>query len=149
MCRYQPYFNPVPLTNVTTPFEIYATSTNTSTVDDACDPLPENTPDLTDKVVVIRRGSCAFTTKCENAAKFGAKLIFIYKLVFAAHPLRVQWLTTPCTPSTAQAFTPIATEGYTATLIRADEGALVSSTTLVTLLAFLMRFIAGQQLCSR
>ena len=49
--------NPLPAPN---PLPIYATSNDTTIVDDACNPLPASTPDLSRFVVVIRRGTCAF-----------------------------------------------------------------------------------------
>ena len=53
------YFDTFPLpVNATLP--IFATSTDTSVVDDACDPLPDSTPDLSQFVVIIRRGTCTF-----------------------------------------------------------------------------------------
>lgn len=88
-CGYQPYFSITPPTDVTTPFEIYATSTDTSSTNDACEPLPQDTPDLTSKVVVIRRGTCTFATKFGNAAKFGAKLFLLYKWALTLNTLRV------------------------------------------------------------
>lgn len=64
--------------NVTLP--LFATSLNTSTPDDACDPLPEteNTPDLSRYIVLIRRGTCAFTQKIQNVAALGARYIIFY-----------------------------------------------------------------------
>ena len=50
------YVSPFPL-NSTIPLPIYATSTNTSVDDDACNPLPGNTSDLSSVVVVIRRST--------------------------------------------------------------------------------------------
>ncbi|KAK4159703.1 subtilisin-like serine protease [Cladorrhinum sp. PSN259] len=45
---------------------------------DACDPLPDDTPDLSKGIVLIRRGTCDFSVKQANAAKFGAKRILFY-----------------------------------------------------------------------
>lgn len=56
---------------------IYATSTDTSVPDDACNPLPDSTPDLGNYVVLIRRGTCTFLTKLANAAAKGAKYALI------------------------------------------------------------------------
>lgn len=60
---------------------IFATSNSTTVVDDACNPLPDSTPDLSDKVVIIRRGTCTFAQKLENAAAKGAKVALIYECV--------------------------------------------------------------------
>ena len=38
---------------------IYALSKDTTIANDACDPLPSDTPDLSPYVVIIRRGACA------------------------------------------------------------------------------------------
>ncbi|KAG8901449.1 hypothetical protein FRC01_009845, partial [Tulasnella sp. 417] len=57
---------------------IYATSTDTDIADDACNPLPDTTPDLSGSVVIIRRGSCAFTQKLANVAAKGGKVALIY-----------------------------------------------------------------------
>ncbi|KAG8987098.1 hypothetical protein FRB90_003599, partial [Tulasnella sp. 427] len=57
---------------------IYATSANTTVADDACNPLPDTTPDLSGYVTVIRRGTCSFVTKLANAAAKGAKAMLIY-----------------------------------------------------------------------
>ena len=56
-----PYFDTFPLPiNGTLP--VFATSNDTAVVDDACDPLPDDTPDLSGFVVVVRRGTCTFVS---------------------------------------------------------------------------------------
>ncbi|CCO37917.1 Minor extracellular protease vpr [Rhizoctonia solani AG-1 IB] len=60
---------------------IYATSQDPTVVDDACDPLPSNTPDLSSRLVLIRRGTCSFINKTDNAAAFGARYFLIYNNV--------------------------------------------------------------------
>ncbi len=78
---------------------IYATSNDTTIVDDACDALPDDTPDLSPYVVVIRRGTCTFVytlafvkvhysdqsfeqvTKLANIADKGATVALIYESV--------------------------------------------------------------------
>ncbi|CAE6398441.1 unnamed protein product [Rhizoctonia solani] len=57
---------------------IYATSNDPSIPNDACNPLPTNTPDLSDKLVLIRRGTCTFSIKFGNAAAYGAKYFLVY-----------------------------------------------------------------------
>lgn len=44
----------------TDPLPIYATSNDTTVVDDACAALPDDTPDLSPYLVIVRRGTCAF-----------------------------------------------------------------------------------------
>ncbi|ODA79727.1 hypothetical protein RJ55_05321 [Drechmeria coniospora] len=59
-----------------TTLQVYATSLNTTVEDDACHPLPDTTPDLSNKVVLIRRGpACQFEAKISNAAAKGAKYV--------------------------------------------------------------------------
>ncbi|KAF8800231.1 subtilisin-like protease [Phlegmacium glaucopus] len=70
--------NPLP-TNNTLP--VYATSNDTTLADDACDPLPATTPDLSSFVVIVRRGSCTFAQKISNVAAKGAKVALIYNNV--------------------------------------------------------------------
>ena len=45
--------------NVTSALPIFATSNDTTIKDDACNPLPDNTPDLSPFLTVIRRGMCS------------------------------------------------------------------------------------------
>lgn len=53
------YFATFPLPiNGTLP--VFATSNDTAVVDDACNALPDSTPDLSGSVVVVRRGTCTF-----------------------------------------------------------------------------------------
>ncbi|KAJ6790128.1 hypothetical protein PWT90_05302 [Aphanocladium album] len=58
--------------------ELWAASYDTTKADDGCKPFPADTPDLSNKVVLIRRGSCNFSDKINNAAAFGAKYVIIY-----------------------------------------------------------------------
>ncbi|KAK7420633.1 hypothetical protein QQX98_002627 [Neonectria punicea] len=46
--------------------------------DEACNPLPEDTRNLTDSVVLVRRGGCNFSQKQENLAAFGALHVLVY-----------------------------------------------------------------------
>lgn len=46
-----------------------------------CDPYPADTPDLSDYIVLIRRGSCTFVQKAENAAAAGARYIMFWNNV--------------------------------------------------------------------
>ncbi|KIO19556.1 hypothetical protein M407DRAFT_16103 [Tulasnella calospora MUT 4182] len=57
---------------------IYAASTDTNIADDACNPLPDTTPDLGGYIVVIRRGTCSFINKLANVSAKGAKVALIY-----------------------------------------------------------------------
>ncbi|KAJ7282906.1 subtilisin-like protease [Mycena rebaudengoi] len=71
------YYATFPLP-VTETLPIYATSKDTTIVDDACNPLPASTPDLSKFVVLVRRGTCTFVTKIANIQAFGAKVALIY-----------------------------------------------------------------------
>jgi hypothetical protein len=48
-------------------YRVYFTSTTSSVTDDACDPLPDSTPDLSSMVTVVRRGTCTFVVKVRLA----------------------------------------------------------------------------------
>lgn len=66
----------VPFGNVTLP--LWAVSNTTTVVDDACSALPADTPDLSGYIVLIRRGTCTFASKANNAAAYGAQYILFY-----------------------------------------------------------------------
>ncbi|KAJ3469456.1 hypothetical protein MRS44_003521 [Fusarium solani] len=57
---------------------LWALNYNTTVADDACNPLPANTPDLSKYIALIRRGTCTFEVKATNLAKFGAQYMMIY-----------------------------------------------------------------------
>ncbi|KAK1709907.1 subtilase [Colletotrichum lupini] len=58
---------------------LWATSTDsTSTAALGCDPYPAGTPDLSGKIVLVRRGTCTFVTKAQNAVNAGAKYVMLY-----------------------------------------------------------------------
>ena len=59
------YFATFPL-NITGSLPIFATSTDTTVVDDACNPLPDSTPDLSKFLVVVRRGTCTFVSQSKR-----------------------------------------------------------------------------------
>ncbi|KAK2031947.1 serine endopeptidase [Colletotrichum zoysiae] len=45
---------------------------------EACSPLPDTTPDLSNVIVLIRRGTCTPYVKQTNAEKYGARYILFY-----------------------------------------------------------------------
>lgn len=57
---------------------LYAIGFDTTDPKNACDPLPASTPDLSNYIVLIRRGTCFYTQKATNAAAKGAKYIIYY-----------------------------------------------------------------------
>ena len=57
---------------------LYALNFNTSNPADGCTELPPTTPSLAGKIVLIRRGSCAFVTKIANVQQYGAKYVMFY-----------------------------------------------------------------------
>lgn len=65
---------PFTLVNPTLP--LYSVST-TPVMDDACSPLPDSTPDLSDRVVLVFRGTCTFVTKFENIKAKGGKVVLV------------------------------------------------------------------------
>ncbi|KAG8754498.1 hypothetical protein FRC11_006619, partial [Ceratobasidium sp. 423] len=83
--------------------QIYAISQDPTVADDACNPLPDSTPDLSDFVVLIRRGSCTFVQKVTNAAAKSAKYFLIYD-------------------NTDQSLGAISTEPYPGALISQKDG---------------------------
>ncbi|KAK7473124.1 hypothetical protein VKT23_001225 [Stygiomarasmius scandens] len=72
-----PYFSlfPAPITE---PLPIFATSNDSTIIDDACESLPDDIPDLSGFLVVVRRGTCSFARKLLNIAAKGGKFTFIY-----------------------------------------------------------------------
>lgn len=65
--------------NVSLP--LWSANLNRTDAADGCDPYPANTPDLSKYIVLIRRGTCQFSQKAQNALAFGAKYILIYNNV--------------------------------------------------------------------
>ncbi|KAK9437898.1 subtilisin-like protease [Metarhizium brunneum] len=55
----------------------------TSVAADLCFSLPNNTPDLSKYIVLIRRGTCSFAEKISNAAAKGAQYVLFYNSVNA------------------------------------------------------------------
>ncbi|RKU47717.1 hypothetical protein DL546_000830 [Coniochaeta pulveracea] len=60
---------------------LYSVSLDATDPANACTPLPDDTPDLSNKIVLIRRGSCTFAVKLANAAAKGAKYVIFYNNV--------------------------------------------------------------------
>lgn len=58
---------------------IYALTQDTTIPNDACSPLPDDTPDLSPYVVIVRRGTCTFVQKMENIKAKGAKQALVYE----------------------------------------------------------------------
>lgn len=54
-------------------YQLYPLSISSSIISDGCKTLPANTPDLPDKIVLIRRGGYGFQAKQDNVAKAGAR----------------------------------------------------------------------------
>ncbi|KAF9526569.1 peptidase [Crepidotus variabilis] len=57
---------------------IYTISNDTSIADDGCNPLSDKTPDLSQYVTIVRRGTCTFVQKFTNLAAKGAKNVLVY-----------------------------------------------------------------------
>lgn len=62
--------------NVSLP--LYAVSNRTSVEDDACNPLPDSTPDLSGYVALVRQGYCSDYIKAQNVAAKGARYMLAY-----------------------------------------------------------------------
>ncbi|KAG6107516.1 hypothetical protein E4U13_006917 [Claviceps humidiphila] len=57
---------------------LYATSLDSGVADDACKPLPDNTPDLSKYITLVRRVGCKFSDKLNNLVAKGAQYIMFY-----------------------------------------------------------------------
>ncbi|KAL7276750.1 hypothetical protein RUND412_000248 [Rhizina undulata] len=88
---------------------VYATSSDNTIANDACDPLPANTPNLSRYLVLIRRGGCAFSVKEANVAAAGAQYVWFYN--------------TPDAPVVYPSIPNPVGKGYA--LITADDGAFI------------------------
>jgi subtilisin family serine protease len=64
-----------------TSLPLWAGNYDTSDPADACEPYPDDTPDLSEYIVLIRRGTCTFVQKATNAAAAGAQYVLIYNNV--------------------------------------------------------------------
>ncbi|PBK95398.1 pyrolysin [Armillaria gallica] len=100
------YFETFPFP-ITEALPIYAISNDTGVVDDACSALPDSTPDLSSFLVIVRRGTCAFTQKLANIAAKGATVAFIY--------------------DNGNGFAGISVGNFAATLIQAADGEFLVS----------------------
>jgi subtilisin family serine protease len=58
--------------------ELYAADFDTTNPAGGCNPYPDTTPDLSNKIVLIRRGTCKFNDKAANAAAKGAQYVMFY-----------------------------------------------------------------------
>ena len=65
------YFSAFPLP-VPGTLPIFATSTDVTVVDDACNALPDDTPDLSGFVVLVRRGTCTFVRRDVHSRDLGS-----------------------------------------------------------------------------
>lgn len=57
---------------------LWSVNYNTSDPANACSPLPDDTPDLSYYLVLVRRGSCTFVQKVENVVAKGARYVMLY-----------------------------------------------------------------------
>lgn len=78
-----PYSSPAPLV-FPAASRIYFTSTNPNLSGDACSALPASTPNLSDKVVIVRRGGCDFAIKLANVGKAGGFVRSDFSIAFSA-----------------------------------------------------------------
>lgn len=62
--------------NVTLP--LWAVSLDTTEAADACGALPDETPDLSGYIVLVRRGTCTFDEKLQTLAARGAHYVIFY-----------------------------------------------------------------------
>lgn len=71
--------SPLDWGNVTLP--LWNVNNNVNDTANGCDAYPDDTPDLSQYIVLIRRGSCTFVQKATNAAAKGAKYLMFYNNV--------------------------------------------------------------------
>ncbi|KAG9256585.1 subtilase [Emericellopsis atlantica] len=90
-------------------WEIRPLNFDTTVVDDACSPYPEDTPKLDGVIPLVRRGTCAFVVKAENLAALGAKYILFYN-------------------NEGTITTPQSVEGVLAAMLTAETGAKIIET---------------------
>lgn len=57
---------------------LWALSLNTTVTADGCEPFPDDTPDLSEYLLLLRQGGCTYEDKAENALAKGAKAIVEY-----------------------------------------------------------------------
>ncbi|KAH6662632.1 peptidase S8/S53 domain-containing protein [Plectosphaerella plurivora] len=62
--------------NVTLP--LWAVSNTSNVTDDACGPLPDDTPNLSGFIVLVRAGTCGYDFKAGNIVAKGAKYMLLY-----------------------------------------------------------------------
>lgn len=72
---------------------IYALTLDTTIADDGCSPLPDSTPDLSNYIVLVRRGTCTFVQKAQNVAAKGAKYLLYYNNIAGALSVDVKSVT--------------------------------------------------------
>jgi subtilisin family serine protease len=74
---YRP--GPLQMPNTYTSASVYPLSLNSSIIDDACSPLPEDTPDLSDKLVLVRLSlECWDYEQAENIAPYSPLGVIFY-----------------------------------------------------------------------
>lgn len=67
--------------NVTLP--LWSVNFDTTDPANACAPLPDDTPDLSEYIVLVRRGTCNFVQKLANVVDKGARYVIVYNNVAA------------------------------------------------------------------
>lgn len=70
---------PAAWANVTLP--LWSVNYDTTDPANACTALPADTPDLSEYIVLVRRGSCTFVQKLQNVAAKGARYVIVYNNV--------------------------------------------------------------------
>lgn len=60
---------------------LWSVNFNTADPANACTPLPADTPDLSEYIVLVRRGSCTFVQKLQNVVAKGARHVIVYNNV--------------------------------------------------------------------
>lgn len=72
-----------------TPKKVYSTVRHDALAGDACEPLPETTPDLRNKIVLVPTGGCDVLVKVRHVASKGAEAVLLYPGSEAPLPTRL------------------------------------------------------------
>ncbi|KAF7376447.1 Subtilisin-like protease [Mycena sanguinolenta] len=119
------YYDAVPLpVNQTLP--LYVTSNDTTVVDDACNPLPASTPDLSGFVVLVRRGTCTFASHQAHQHRRVWREHDSYLRVEHFGTIHSLNLTINSNSATGADLKPIDVGNFSAVLIQADDGVFLA-----------------------
>lgn len=114
---------------------LWAPEYDTTIVDGGCDAYPADTPDLSGKIVLVRRGTCTYVKKAQNAVAAGAKYLVVYNNVGGAGEMDLTGATglkagAMVTPDVGERWIKLLKAGSTVTLNVTDP--TVAETSLIS-----------------